>query len=104
MRVEPSGDAREERRVDEDDDLESRRVDAERLGHLEMAAQRANRPTRSRVEQIGGRPQCGERDAPDQVVEIALVAKLETEEVERRNAGDPRMAAQQFQVAEQEEE
>jgi hypothetical protein len=104
MRVEPSGDARKERRVDEDNDLEARPVDAERLGHLEVAAQRADRPARTRVEQIGSRPKRCERDAPDQKIEVALVAQLHAEEVERRNPGEPGVAAQKFQIAEQEVE
>ena len=80
VRVEPAGDAREQRRVDEHDDLEPRAVDAERLGHLELAAQRADRASRPRIEQVVGRPQRRERDAPDQEIEVALVAQLDAEE------------------------
>ena len=102
VRVQPAGNAREQRRVDEDDDLEPRAVDAEGLGHLELPAQRADRAARPRIEQIGGRPQRGERDAPDQEVVVALVLAARTRTDERRDAGEPGVAAQKFEVAEQE--
>ncbi len=98
VRVQPPRNAREQRRVDEHDDLEPRAVDAERLGHLDLAAQRADRASGPRIEQVGGRPQRRERDGPDQEVEVALVAHLDAEEMQRGNAGDPRVAAEELQV------
>ncbi len=104
MRVEPAGSGREQRRVDENDDLEPRGVDAERLGHPDMAAQRADGAPGPGVEKIVRRPERRERDAPDQEIEVAFVAQLEAEEVERRNPGESRVAAEELEVAEQQRE
>ena len=104
VRVEPARHRREQRRVDEHDDLEPRRVDAEGLGHLEVAAQRADGASRTRIEQVARRPQRHEREAPDQEVVVALVPQLEAEEVERGNAGESRVAAEELEIAEQKRE
>ena len=56
MCVKPAGDTRQQRGVDERDDLEARAVDAERLGHFEAAFERADRTTGARIEQVVGRP------------------------------------------------
>ena len=102
VRVQPARDACEQRRVDEDDDLESRRVDAESLGHLELAAERPDRASRPRVEQIRRRPQRHHRDGPDQEEVEALVLELEAEQMEHRHAGEARVAAEELDIAEQE--
>ena len=56
VRVQPPRNAREQPCIDEHDDLQPRRVDAECLDHLEAALQRADRPAGARVEQIAARP------------------------------------------------
>ncbi len=79
MRIQPPGNAGEQRGVDEDDDLQRPCVDAEGLGHFQPALERAHRPARPRVEQIVGRPQADQHDQPDQVVDMALVAQFPAE-------------------------
>jgi hypothetical protein len=88
--------------IDEDDDLEVRAMGPERLRHFELTAQGADRPASPRVEQIGGGPECADRDAPDQEIVVAFVAHFDAKEADRRNAGEPGVPAKEFEVAEQE--
>jgi hypothetical protein len=104
VRVEPPRHGREQRRVDEHDDLEPCGVDAERLGHFEVTAQRTNGAARTGIEQVARRPQRDERETPDQEIVVTLVPKFEAEETERRNAGETRMAAQELEIAKEERE
>ena len=46
-------------------------------------------------------PQRGERNHPDQIAEVTLVAKLEASDRQRRDSGHAGVAAEELQVAEQ---
>ena len=104
VRVQPARDAGQQRGVDEDDDLEPRAVDAERLGHVEPCLERADRAARTRVEQVAHRPQRREHDDPDQPAHSPLVLELDAGKRQRRDAGEAGVTAEEIEVAEQEEE
>jgi hypothetical protein len=102
MCVEPTGNAREERCIDEHHDLEPRAVDAEGFRHVQLPAQRPDRPPRPRIEQVRSGPEGHDRDAPDQEVVIPLVLELESEEIESRDAGQSGVTAKELKVPHQE--
>ncbi len=100
--VKPAGKAGEQGGDQEDDHLGAAGVDAHRLGHQRTALECADRAAGTRVEQVAGQPHRGEQHHPDQVVEMAAVAQLETAEAQWRYAADAGMAAEELEVAEQE--
>ena len=102
VRVEPAGDARQQRRVDEHDELHARGADAEQLGGKRSATQRANGAPGARVEQVvrgNGRQQ---HARPDHVVDAAAVVEVPAGDVEWRDGRDAVVAMEQLELAEQE--
>ena len=100
--VEPAGNARQQRRDEENDDLGARRVDAHRLGHHRPALESADRATLARIEQVADGQDGEQHDDPDQVIKLATRLEFPAEQRHRRNAGNAGVAAEEFDVAEQE--
>ena len=102
MGIEPARGAGQQRGDQEDDYLGALGIDAHCFGHHDTAAQGANRPALARVEQIADGDDGEQHDEPDQVVKLVAGLQFPTEQ---RYGGDARyasVAAEEFDVAEQE--
>ena len=82
--------------------MRARGIDTHRLGHHHPALERTDSTSFARVEQVLGGEQGGQHEGPDQVVVIAVVDQLETEDADRRQTRQAGMAAKEFHVAKQE--
>ena len=77
LRIEPTGQARQQGRDYECCRFRAPRMDAERLDHRAALLQRANRAARARIEKVGDAPQRCEHHDPNEVIELALFLQRE---------------------------
>ena len=104
MRIEKARNARQHRRKHEDHHLHPCGVHPHRLGHRAAALERADGAAWARIQQVLHRQHRHDNDGPDQVEHLAAGLQRFAEHVQHRNAVQPVVLAQEFQVAEQEEE
>ena len=100
VRVEPAGEAGEQRGDDEERQAHAHRVGADAREQRRAAAQAPHRPARTRVEQVAGEEQRRADEHPDQVVRRARVGERPGAEAERRHVGDAAVTPERFEVAE----
>ena len=100
MRVEPAGQARQHRRIDEYQKLGARRLYAEGLARDMSAPQRADGAAGAGVQQVHGEQRRDQHRDPDREIDRTRVDHPQRADRERRNALNAVIAAEEFQLAE----
>ena len=101
MRIEPAGQAGENRRIDEHQQLGARRLHAKRFAGDMPAPQRADRAAGAGVQKVHGQQRRDQYRDPDREIDRAGIEHPEIADRERRDARDAVIAAEEFQLAEQ---
>ena len=104
MRVEPSGQTREHRGIDEHHQLGGGGVDAKGFGGAGAAPKRADGAADAAAEQVLRRDHRKHHGDPDHHEIFARIDQRMAADPQRRNAGKPVMGAEPVEVAEQIEE
>ena len=100
MRIEPTREAGQNRRVDEDEKLRARHVDAKGLGGQRAATKDADGTANATIQQIAGGEQRQDDNAPDEHEKRARVGQRIGTDHDGRDAGQAIVRAKPGRVAE----